>query len=472
MSKKPTSYSIKRFIKQLIFVSVGIGFVGHCCVLSAEGQTTEVRLREEPVFNSQFYYQEFGKNNKINVILCHGTGDMASRIWNDVIPNLVEDYRVITFDLPGFGRSEKKNKQYSPENYARFLKWLIDTNTSGPVYLVGHSMGGAISLYYAWAYPQKIDRLILVDAAGILHRAAYTKNSLNSLITGELKIGDKDILEKPLSTVRYLVNTTIEDLDNKLMPESLGKLLDVKTFREKALGGDPIKISGMALIHTDFSEIINNIKTPTFIIWGEKDTIAPLRTGKLLVKNIPGAVLDVMDELEHNPMLENPDEFIKLLKKDLSREPVKKINKKEDTVTSTRMKRLVAAKDVVITGDYKSIEVKDSKNIIIRNVNATQLEVINSHISIEFSNIHSDHIGIKAYDSVLQVTASSISGGIAIVTSNSKLDLAGVTLTGKKEVIFSDYNSTVVFSVCRINSFFQEKKYAHRILKLKKGEYY
>ncbi len=425
---------------------------------SAVAQTI-AELRQEPVFNSQFYYQEHGARNKINVVLCHGTGNMASKIWDDIIPVLAKDYHVITFDLPGFGKSEKKNARYSPENYARFLKWLLDTNVNGPIYLVGHSLGGAIALYYAGAYPQNIDRLILVDAAGILYRAALAKSPVKSLL-GRVQ---------PLSIFKYWIDTGIESFDSKFSTEKLDSLLDLKTFREKTLGGDPKKISGMALVITDFSKIISQVTTPTFILWGENDGIAPLRTGKLLAYNIPGSVLDVMPELEHNPMLENPDDFTKLLKKDLSRDPGEK-KARNKTVTSKRVKRVHSASGVVITGDYKHIEIKRSDEILIKDVNVGRLDIINSEVTIEFSDIQSDHIGLYALDSILNITASSISGGIAILTANSKLDLAGVTLNSDEEPIFSDSNSTIVFSVCRINSKYKDRKFAHQIINLLQGE--
>lgn len=416
-------------------------------------------LRQEPIFNSQYYHREYGKENKIVVVLCHGTGDMASEIWDDVIPVLAEDYHVITFDLPGFGKSEKKNALYSPENYARFLKWLLDTNVTGPIYLVGHSLGGAIALYYAGTYPGSIERLVLVDTAGILYRAALAKSPVSRLMGGV----------QPLSFFKYLIDTGIESFDQNFSREEMDGLLDYELFREKVLGGDPIKISGMALIMTDFSKVISQVETPTFIIWGENDNIAPLRTGKLLAYNIPGSALNVMPNLKHNPMLEDLPQFTKLLKKDLSRKPGERKNRHK-TVTSSRVKRLYSKSGAVITGDYKHLEIKRSDEILIKDVNVNRLDIINSVVTIEFSTIQSNDIGLYVEDSILTITASSISGRNAIVTANSKLDLAGVTLKSKKEVILSESDSTIVFSVCRINRKNNDREFAHKIITLLQGE--
>ena len=76
-------------------------------------------------------------------------------------------------DLPGFGRSGRANAKYAPERYAAVLSRVIAAYGPGPVDVVGHSMGGAISLYHAAAYPEQVRRLIVVDAAGILHRDAW-----------------------------------------------------------------------------------------------------------------------------------------------------------------------------------------------------------------------------------------------------------------------------------------------------------
>jgi pimeloyl-ACP methyl ester carboxylesterase len=131
----------------------------------------------EPVFNGKARVFTAGPVAAPTVVLVHGLGDKAARDWDGLIAVLARDHHVVTFDLPGFGRSSKGNELYSPENYAAFLRYLVVEHIrTRPFSLVGHSMGGAIALRYAARYPQDVTALVLVDVPGILHRMAYSKH--------------------------------------------------------------------------------------------------------------------------------------------------------------------------------------------------------------------------------------------------------------------------------------------------------
>lgn len=117
--------------------------------------------------------QTIGNPENPAIVLVHGLGDEASTIWESSIELLKNDYFVVTFDLPGFGQSSKANELYSPLNYAKFIRYVAQTYVKKPFHLVGHSMGGAIALKYTSMYPSDVASLVLVDAAGILHRSEY-----------------------------------------------------------------------------------------------------------------------------------------------------------------------------------------------------------------------------------------------------------------------------------------------------------
>jgi pimeloyl-ACP methyl ester carboxylesterase len=430
------------------------------------------RLIDEPVFESRFYLEETGHHNRINVILVHGSGDMGAKVWEGLIDDLEKQYHVHAFDLPGFARSEKKNELYSPKYYARFLKWYIDKYVEGEVYLVGHSMGGAIALYFAGVYPDSLHKLVLVDAAGILHRAAFTENILNRQLSGKLIIGGKDLLKGPLQGLKNLMNSTIESFDASLMPDNMDMALGLPTFRQKVLGGDPMKISGMAMIHTDFSGIIRRVKVPTYIVWGENDPIAPLRTGKLLVVNILETYLSIMPGLGHNPMLEQPDQFNELLLNCFSNYSAKRFIKATEiaiTKGKGRTKTLLGKKDLTLDGFFQRIELVNCDNILIKNAVSQHISIKNSRVNIENTFIKSDQIGLSAVNSVVRLTGVSISGKTALLTSYSKFDIAGSLLEGEKASVESQYKSTFVFSVSRVKSAYQDDS-AHTVLTLYQGE--
>ncbi|MCP4135074.1 MAG: alpha/beta hydrolase [bacterium] len=427
---------------------------------------------QEPVFNSKFFYREWGAANKITVVLCHGTGDLGADIWDGVIRELEKKYHVYAFDLPGFARSEKKNLLYNPESYARFIKWFIDKKTKGPVYLVGYSMGGALCVYFAGTYPERVKRLVIIDAAGILHRAAFTKNALTSQMGQDLKGMDKVILEKPIGALKRFLNSTIESVDSKLMPQNIDDSLNSKEFREKILSGNPKRISGAALLHTDFTRVIERIQVPTSIIWGAKDPIAPLRVGTLLAASIPESSLTIIPGAGHEPMTETKKTFNRLLVKALSGEetiPYKKFNNKK-TEPGLPDKKLTGRSNINISGRYRSISLKDCNKISISGVVTGTITIENSNVTIQNSSIGpAKTSGLTARNSTVRLTGVSVSGEPAITLYNTKLDMAGCRLTGKSASIKSQYESTVVSSVSRVSSA-KTKGTAHRIMILYNGD--
>ena len=125
----------------------------------------------DPVSNGETYIYEAGMGNQVSIILIHGVGDEGSLNWIHLIPELAKQYHVVTFDLPGFGRSSKQNILYSPLFYSKFIKWVKDHYVhSRPFVVIGHSLGGAIALSYAATQPDNLQRLILADVSGVIHR--------------------------------------------------------------------------------------------------------------------------------------------------------------------------------------------------------------------------------------------------------------------------------------------------------------
>ncbi|MFT3733753.1 MAG: alpha/beta fold hydrolase [Rhodocyclaceae bacterium] len=134
------------------------------------------RVRE-PVFSSQIVTLEGGPSNAPLMLFVHGLGDGGMTDWLPTMRTMSERYRVLALDLPGFGRSESPFGKYSPTHYAEVLSWLVSRSGRTSAIVIGHSMGGAVSLRFANAHPEQVSRLILVDAAGILHRTAFVKHS-------------------------------------------------------------------------------------------------------------------------------------------------------------------------------------------------------------------------------------------------------------------------------------------------------
>jgi pimeloyl-ACP methyl ester carboxylesterase len=129
----------------------------------------------EPVFLSKLVYKELGTQHANKLILVHGLGELAMQDWDSVYSDLALQYHVVALDLPGFGLSAKPYGRYSPSNYARVINALAYHLGFEQFTLIGHSMGGAVSLKYAELYPERLNKLVLVSAAGILDKTAFVK---------------------------------------------------------------------------------------------------------------------------------------------------------------------------------------------------------------------------------------------------------------------------------------------------------
>ena len=415
----------------------------------------------EPIFNSKIYFFESGKGHSINVILIHGIGDEGAGIWKSLIPELENKYHVIAFDLPGFARSSKENDLYSPQNYAAFVNWIVKKYTKGPLYLIGHSLGAAITLYYAGTYPENLERIIIVDSAGVLNRSAFIKKFIRIEPNKFL-----DIMNIPVSSVQNFMIANLESMDKGFSDEAGGSSLSTELLKEKLYSGDPAKTAGMVLFNTDFSNIIDKIKVPSLIIWGEKDPVSPLRTGRLLEWMLPESDLRIMPGLGHCPMVDQPGDFNKIIM-DWITVPVKQKEFKTPSFTGNNIFKCEGEDCLISNGDYDRIEVRNSRDTRIISVTAKYIYIEKSIVSIESSYVKSKDVGVRAIDSVVDVSGCSIDSDVAVLTSNSSVDLAGVKLTGKTAAIKeaalkSEDRSTVIFSVSKVKSPFNDG-YKHEI---------
>src|SRR3954470_6217194 len=132
-------------------------------------------LVPEPQLGGRVMLYRVGRQDGPPVVLIHGLGQNGARDWSRLLPALADRYAIYALDLPGFGQSDKGNRLYSPASFAGAIENAIGRRLGRRFVLIGHSMGGAVSLAYAAAYPERIERLILVDMAGVLQRSVYAE---------------------------------------------------------------------------------------------------------------------------------------------------------------------------------------------------------------------------------------------------------------------------------------------------------
>tara|TARA_B110000240_G_scaffold197133_1_gene251349 strand:+ start:5010 stop:5951 length:942 start_codon:yes stop_codon:yes gene_type:complete len=256
----------------------------------------------------QVHYRDEGKG--VPIVLVHGTAS-SLHTWDAWTKELTKNYRVIRMDLPAFGiTGPNKNADYSIKAYTAFLDQFLTKINVDSFYLVGNSLGGNIAWNYTAENPQKIEKLILVDASGL---------PTNKPQPAIFKMAKTPVLSSLFLyvTPKFFIRKNMKEVygDKSKLTDSL-----VTRYHKMALRvGNRQAFIDRAKIDFKLGAKVNvdklkSIQTLTLLIWGAKDTWIPLDNGKRMDRILPNSKLVVLENSGHVPMEENPIESLKILK--------------------------------------------------------------------------------------------------------------------------------------------------------------
>ena len=247
------------------------------------------------------HYRDVGKGEAI--LLIHGTG-ASLHTWEKWIDILSPGYRVISFDLPGFGLTgPDPNHNYQISRYTAILDSLMVKLKVDSFHIAGNSLGGLVAWRYTSQFPQKILTLNLIDAAGLPQPGKkppfiFQLAKLPVLSTLMQKVTPKSIIENSMLDVYKNDQLVTEKLIDRYFELSL---------RE---GNRTAFVKRMSQLNEKLD--INDLKkitAPVLIQWGKHDRWIPLAKGYEFKKIIPKAELKIYDS-GHVPMEENPMETV------------------------------------------------------------------------------------------------------------------------------------------------------------------
>jgi pimeloyl-ACP methyl ester carboxylesterase len=265
------------------------------------------------VGKNQVHYLESGMGQQI-VLLLHGGGlDSGELSWELLIPELAKKARVIALDWPGYGKSDKPDVLFDLPFYLNFFPQFMNAIEIQQADLVGVSMGGAIGLGCALDYPQRVNKLVLVDSYGLQRKAPFHKLSylfvripgMRALTYWSLR--SRSLVKYSLGMILKRPGSVTEDLVEKVYRQLLipGGTKAFSDFQNADISWQGLK--------TNFLDRLPELKVKTLVIHGGKDTLVPLEASEEAHQLIQNSEMVIMEGCGHWPQRDNPEEFNRLV---------------------------------------------------------------------------------------------------------------------------------------------------------------
>jgi len=229
------------------------------------------------------------------VVFAHGAA-LDSRMWDPQVAALSDEFTVVAWDEPGYGRSSDVPATFGLTDYADCLAAVIESLGLGPAHVAGLSWGGSVVLELYRRRSELVATLILADAyagwKGSLpeDELRIRVDGVNRMFAAPAEEFDPTLPglfagERPAAFVPIL-----DEMAADVRPESLHLQLDIQ-------------------VDTDLRDLVPRVAVPTLLIWGELDERSPLGIAHQFADNIPDATLVVIPEAGHVSNLEQPEQF-------------------------------------------------------------------------------------------------------------------------------------------------------------------
>jgi len=248
------------------------------------------------------------------LVFVHGLSGCWAN-WLEQLPVLASEHRVITLDLPGFGYSPMGAERISIAGFARLLDRLLGELGIDAAAVVGNSMGGFIAAELAIAFPQRVERLVLISAAGIsttghpgtMRAVPAVRRLERALAAGGRRVAANSETVARRARLREALLSAVTRHPSRL-PAAL--------VAEQLRGaGKPGFLQGLeAVIHYDIRERLPQIACPTLIVWGDGDRLIPVGDADVFAELIPDSRKVIFEDTGHMAMLERPAAFNALLR--------------------------------------------------------------------------------------------------------------------------------------------------------------
>jgi pimeloyl-ACP methyl ester carboxylesterase len=256
---------------------------------------------------------ELGDGDGQPIVFVHGLSGSWPN-WLEQLPVLARDHRVLALDLPGFGHSPMPSWEISIPAYARLLDGLLQARGIDAAAVVGNSMGGFIGTELAVSNPKRVERLVLVSAAGVStygsprrRRATGALRRLETVLAGTTAwvAAHSDAIERRPRLRGATLNLVVAH------PSRLPAALAAEQVR--GAGTDGFFDALESILDYHVRERLPEIACPTLIVWGERDMLISVHDAEVFAELIPNSRKVIYEDTGHMAMLERPQAFNALL---------------------------------------------------------------------------------------------------------------------------------------------------------------
>lgn len=234
-------------------------------------------------------------DGKKYVIILQGWGT-KSDLYEVIVNSLCDKYKVVSFDLPGFGDSTEPREGWSVDDFKDFFLKFTKALGIGSATLIGHSFGGRVIIKLAASKSPdlNIEKIVLIDSAGIVNPKSFKT---------KMKIMRYKVLKNlaGLKVAKFFFGSAVEDWKKRQGSDDYRNASPV------------MKQCLVKAVNENLKDLLPLIDRETLLIWGDRDTATPLSDGKTMEKLIPGAGLAVIPGTGHFSFLENPGLFDKII---------------------------------------------------------------------------------------------------------------------------------------------------------------
>lgn len=240
------------------------------------------------------------------VVLLHGFGE-DSAVWSGFIPTLGQQYQLIVPDLRGSGKSTGDMSNVSMESLADDVAKILEKENIHDTFMIGHSMGGYITLAYAERYPHKLKGL------GLFHSTAFADSDEKKAA----RIKNADFIRK-YGSAKFIEQSTpnlFSELFRKNQPAVVEEFIErYGTFTPTSL----VAYTEAMMNRPDRTNVLKNFNNPVLLIMGEFDNAVPLEQGLKLCQIADFTYIYIATQSGHMGMLEEPEFCLKALQDFLS----------------------------------------------------------------------------------------------------------------------------------------------------------